>query len=100
MSNIDQRVTLKIDRPRQPVLVYGAILFVLACLLAEIMARTPFVQAHVPYQAYGMNHTQLELQLNILEKYVEQNGAPDCFIFGSSQAFREVDPGVFAAGCK
>jgi hypothetical protein len=76
--------------------MYGAILFVIACVIGEILARTPVVQSRVPYQAYGMNHTQLELQLNNLKKYVEKNGAPDCFIFGSSQAFREVDPDIFA----
>lgn len=75
---------------------YGAILFVLACLLIELAARTPFVQARVPYQAYGTNHTQLELQLNILDRFVEKNGAPNCFVFGSSQAFREIDPHAFA----
>lgn len=96
MSNFDRRVTLKIDRPRQPILAYGAVLFVLACLLIEAIARTPLVQSRVPYQAYGMNHPQLELQINMLQQYVEQNGAPDCFILGSSQAFREVDPGGFA----
>lgn len=95
MSIIDQRATLSIHRPRNPTLLFGAILFVIACVIGEILARTPFVQSRVPYQAYGMNHTQLELQLNYLEKYVEKNGAPDCFIFGSSQAFREVDPNIF-----
>jgi hypothetical protein len=96
LSNIDRRVTLKISRPRRPVLAYGVILFVLACIIAELIARTPFVQSRIPYQAYGMNHTQLELQLNILDRFVQENGAPDCFIFGSSQAFREVNPRVFA----
>lgn len=96
MSNFDQRVTLKISRPRNPALLYGAILFVLACIVGEMFARTSFVQARIPYQAYGTNHTQLELQLNNLDKFVRENGAPDCFIFGSSQAFREVDPVAFA----
>jgi hypothetical protein len=95
LSIIDQRVTLSIHRPRNPTLLFGAILFVITCVIGEILARTPFVQSRVPYQAYGMNHTQLELQLNNLKKYVDRNGAPDCFIFGSSQAFREVDPDIF-----
>jgi hypothetical protein len=72
------------------------ILFVLACIVAELVARTPFVQDRVPYQAYGTNHTQLELQLNSLNRFIRENGAPNCFIFGSSQAFREIDPDVFA----
>lgn len=77
-------------------LAYGAILFALACVIGEMVARAPFVQAQIPYQAYGTNHTQLELQLNNLDKFVQANGAPDCFIFGSSQAFREVDTVAFA----
>ena len=97
MSKFDQRVTLKISRPRNPALLYGAILFVLACMVGEMLARTPFIQARISYQAYGTNHTQLELQLNNLDKFVRENGAPDCFIFGSSQAFREVDPIIFAS---
>ena len=96
MSQIDQRVTLKINRPRNPALAFGAVLFLIFCILAEAVARTPFVQARVAYQAYGTNHTQLELQLNNLERFVEKNGAPDCFVFGSSQAFREIDPRIFA----
>ena len=96
MTRFDQRVSLKIDRPRTSIVAHGAILFVLACIISELIARTPFVQAQIPYQAYGTNHTQLELQLNILDKFVQENGAPDCFIFGSSQAFREVDAIAFA----
>ncbi len=71
-------------------------LFVLAGIVGELVVRTPFVQDRVPYQAYGTNHTQLELQLNNLNRFVRENGAPNCFIFGSSQAFREMDPDVFA----
>jgi hypothetical protein len=96
LTKFDQRVTLKINRPHNPAVAYGAILFLLLCLLGEMLARTPFVQAQIPYQAYGTNHTQLELQLNMLDRFIQENGAPDCFIFGSSQAFREVDAVTFA----
>jgi hypothetical protein len=96
LSRLDNQVSLKINRPRTSILARAAILFALACLFAEWLARTPFVQAVIPYQAYGTNHTQLELQLNLLDQFVEKHGAPDCFIFGSSQAFREMDPQVFA----
>jgi len=77
-------------------MLYGAILFLIICILAEIVARSSFVQEHIPYQAYGTNHTQLELQLNNLDNYIRKNGVPDCFIFGSSQAFREVDAVAFS----
>ena len=97
MTQFDPRVTLKINRPRSFIFLHGAILFLIFCILAEILARTPLAQAQIPYQAYGTNHTQLELQLNNLDTYVSKHGAPDCFIFGSSQAFREVDPIAFAS---
>jgi hypothetical protein len=96
LTQFDRQVSLKINRPRTSILARAAILFALACLLGELLARAPFVQARVPYQAYGTNHTQLELQLNILDQFIRQHGAPDCFTFGSSQAFREMDPSVFA----
>ena len=96
MNGFDHRVSLNIHRPRTSVSVYGTILFLALCILGELVARTSFVQVQIPYQAYGINHTQMELQLNMLDKFVQENGAPDCFVFGSSQAFREVDPVAFA----
>lgn len=96
MSESEQQVSLKIHRGGSSILAYAAILFALVCILAEMVARTSFVQAQIPYQAYGTNHTQLELQINYLDAFVRENGAPDCFIFGSSQAFREMNPQVFA----
>lgn len=95
LRRLDQRVSLKIVRPRRFEIAYAAILFAILCVLAEVAARAPFVQARIPYQAYGMNHTQLELQINLLDKFVREKGAPDCLIFGSSQAFREVHTAVF-----
>lgn len=95
LTSSDSRVSLKISRPHTPVATHAAILFAILCILAEVFARSSFVQARIPYQAYGTNHTQLEMQINQLDKFVRQNGAPDCFIFGSSQAFREVNTGVF-----
>lgn len=95
MNGFDHRVSLNIHRPRTSVFVYGTILFLVLCILGELIARTSFVQAQIPYQAYGINHTQLELQLNTLDHFVREHGVPDCFIFGSSQAFREVDTEAF-----
>jgi hypothetical protein len=95
LNGFDQRVSLNIHRPRTSVFVYGTILFLVLCILGELVARTSFGQAQIPYQAYGINHTQLELQLNNLDRFVREHGAPDCFIFGSSQAFREVDTEAF-----
>lgn len=95
MFNFDQRVTLKLTHPQSFTLLHAAILFLIVCLIGEAFARSSFVQKYAPYQAYGMNHTQLEIQLTNLDKFTRENGKPDCFIFGSSQAFREIDPEVF-----
>ena len=97
MTASDSRITLKLTRPNRFTLIYAAILFVAVCIGAEWFARTPFVQQYAPYQAYGTNHTQLEIQLTYLENFTAEYGAPDCFIFGSSQAFREVDTDAFVA---
>ena len=93
LAESEQQVSLKIHRGGAPIFAYAAILFALACVLVETFARAPSVQAQIPYQAYGTNHTQLELQINYLDAFVRENGAPDCFIFGSSQAFREMENG-------
>lgn len=96
LAELEQQVSLKIHRGGASIFAYAATIFALVCVLAETFARAPFVQAQIPYQAYGTNHTQLELQINYLDAFVRENGAPDCFIFGSSQAFREMDPQIFA----
>ncbi len=96
MTAPDSRITLKLTRPKRLTLLYAAILFVAVCFGAEWFARSGFVQQYAPYQAYGTNHTQLEIQLTNLEKFSREHGAPDCFVFGSSQAFREVDTDAFA----
>ena len=93
----EQRVTLDLSRPKNFTLLYAFILFLILCIVAEAVGRSRFVQAHIPYQAYGTNHTQMEIQLTNLEAFVRENGAPDCFIFGSSQAFRGVDADAFSA---
>lgn len=93
---VDQRVKLSLSRPKNFVLLYALILFLILCILIEAIGRSSLLQDHLPYQAYGTNHTQMEIQLTNLEKFVRENGAPDCFIFGSSQAFRGVDAETFA----
>ena len=93
----EPRVTLTLTRPKNFTLLTSAILFLILCLLLEMIGRSSTIQSRLPYQAYGTNHTQLEIQLSYLETFVRENGAPDCLIFGSSQAFRGVDADAFAA---
>lgn len=95
MFKFDQRVTLKLTRPQSFTLLHAVILFLVICLTGEMFARSSFVQDYAPYQAYGTNHTQLEIQLTNLDTFTREHGKPDCFIFGSSQAFRDIDPEVF-----
>ena len=88
---VERQAELKLSRPTQYTLLYALFIFLVASLFLEWAARQPFVQEQVPYQAFGTNHTQMEIQLDYLDRFVEDHGAPDCFIFGSSQAFRGVD---------
>lgn len=87
----ETRVTLKLTRSKSPAILLALTLFAALCALGEMAGRSALVQDRVPYQAHGTNHTQMEIQLTNLDAFVRENGAPDCFIFGSSQAFRDVD---------
>ena len=95
-----QRVRLKLSYPAGQTLALTVIIFALLVTLAEGLARTTLVQAHVPFQAYGTNHIQFEIQMRNLEQYVAQNSSPDCFILGTSQALRSINPQVFAQAFK
>jgi len=95
LLNVERRVSLAIARPLPPTLAHAALLFVALCWIGEWAARTPMVQNHIPYQVYGINHPQIEIQFNLLERFVQEQGAPDCLILGSSQAFRSIDPIAF-----
>ena len=97
MSTFAQLVKLNLSRPRKPILLLAAVLFLVLSVLLEIFARLPAVQSQLPYQAYGINHAQLETQLKVLDEFVQHNGAPDCFLFGNSQAFREINTNAFEA---
>ena len=93
----EQRVSLNLTRPKHAVLFFSILLFTILAAAGEALARTPLIQDHIPYQAYGTNHTQMEIQLANLDAFVRENGAPDCLIFGSSQAFRDLDADTFAS---
>ena len=96
----NQRVTLKLSRPAGSTLGLAVLFFLLLALAAEMIVRTPTVQTHVPFQALGLNHIQFEMQVGNLQRYVEKNGAPDCFIIGTSQPLRGIDPPVFSETLK
>jgi len=95
LSAFEQIVKLNLSRPRKPIILLAAVLFLVLGILSEMIARMPVVQNHLPYQAYGINHAQLETQLKVLNEFVKNNGAPDCLLFGNSQAFREINTDAF-----
>ncbi len=69
-------------------------LFLLLGLLLEGIFRMPWVQSRLPFQAYGINHIQFEYQLMRLQDFTRRYGAPDCFILGTSQSLRGIDPEI------
>ena len=88
----EQRVRIKIDRST---IRFFAGVFVLIFILAalfEALFRIPAIQELVPFQAYGTNHIQFEIQLQNLSKFIIKNGEPNCFILGNSQSLRSIDP--------
>jgi len=93
----EQQVRLDLARPKNAVLFFSLLLLIILAACGEAFARSSLAQDHIPYQAYGTNHTQMEIQLANLDAFVREHGAPDCFIFGSSQAFRDVDADEFSA---
>ncbi len=92
----NQRVTLKLSRPAGYTLFPSVLLFVILAAVLEMLARSTAVQAYIPFQAYGTNHIQFELQLRNLAAFIAQEGTPDCFILGNSQALRGVEPQLLA----
>jgi hypothetical protein len=91
-----QRVSIKLNRPKGRILGMALVIFILMLGLAEILARTNLVQRFVPFQAFGSNHIQFEIQLNKFKTFVAQKGKPDCLILGTSQSLRSIDPKIFS----
>jgi hypothetical protein len=92
----NQRVSLKFSRPTHQTLLLALGSFVILVLSLEAVARSKPVQAHVPFQAYGSNHIQFEVQIKKLKAFIAQKGLPDCLILGTSQSLRSIDPKAFA----
>lgn len=90
----NQRVRLGLKWPFGRTLLLAALILAAAMVILEILARSNFVQRRVPFQAYGSNHIQFEMQMANLETFVSQHGAPDCLILGNSQSLRGVDPEI------
>lgn len=88
----EKRVSLKISLPINKVIALGVALFLLMTIGLELIARTTWIQTKVPFQAYGTNHVQFEMQLNNFFAFIEENGPPDCIILGTSMPFRGINP--------
>lgn len=61
-------------------------------ILSEIIFRAQPVMEIIPFQAYGTNHIQFEFQIARLKSFIETYGEPNCFILGTSQSLRDIDP--------
>ena len=92
----NQRVSLKLNRSARRYFGGVLVIFIILVGLVEIMVRSNLVQQFVPFQAYGSNHIQFEIQLNKFKMFVAQNGKPNCLILGTSQSLRDIDPKVFS----
>lgn len=91
----NQLVSFQLRPPISRTPILAATLLTLLCVALEIFARISSNNGLIPFQAYGTNHVQFELQLQNLQRYIAQQGPPDCFILGNSQALRGLDPAVF-----
>lgn len=92
----NQRVRLNLTRPAGQTLLLAILLSLALAAALEILARSSFVQERLPFQAYGTNHIQFEMQIEKLRRYAALHGAPDCLILGTSQALRGINPEVFS----
>lgn len=73
----------------------GGFLILIAMVAGlELVARSAFVQDRVPFQAYGTNHLQFEVQMGILREFVQNEGPPDCLILGNSMSHRSLNPEI------
>ena len=88
----NQRVSLRLTPLAGRTLALAVVLTLVLAAILEGAARTSFVQSRVPFQAYGSNHIQFELQINKLKAFAAQHGAPECLILGTSQSLRGIDP--------
>jgi len=92
----ERRVRLQLERPIGLTLLWAVAFLAGILILVEVGARSQSVQRKVPFQAYGTNHTQFEVQLLMLAEYVEEKGPPECFIMGNSGSHRALDPDVLS----
>ncbi|MDH5508636.1 MAG: hypothetical protein OEZ02_15545 [Anaerolineae bacterium] len=94
------RIGLKLRWPFGRRLLLAFIFLLAIGGVLEVGARTKVIQYQVPFQAYGTNHIQFEIQMRDFKKYVAFKGAPDCIIMGTSMALRGINPEVLGAAYK
>jgi len=89
--------TLSLSWPAGRRLLWCMAWLALLVALAEVLARTAVVRAHLPAPSFGVANRQFELQWARLEAFVAEEGQPNCIFIGSSQVLRGIDPLVFEA---
>ncbi len=97
MASYNQRVRVNLSASLFRSFGLALLTLVLVSLGLEALARTPWVQSRLPFQAFGTNHIQFEMQMANFRAFVAENGPPECLIMGTSMALRDIDPEVMAA---
>lgn len=95
-----ERNNLSLSLPFGRPAIIALVMLALALVLVEVVARTPFSRNRFPELSIGTSHRLFEIHLSRLDDLVAQEGARDCIILGSSQAYRGYDVEQFQAGYK
>lgn len=76
----------------------GATLALAAALvgIAEIAARSGFVRRALPAPSIGSGHPRLDIKLELLDRFVREEGRLDCLFIGASDVNLSIDPEEFA----
>lgn len=63
--------------------------------LAEITARSSFVRKALPAPSIGSGHRRLDIKLELLDRFVRQEGRLDCLFLGASDVNLGISPEAF-----
>ncbi len=63
---------------------------------AEVAARSGFVRRALPAPSIGSGHPRLDIKLELLDRFVREEGRLDCLFLGASDVNLSIDPEEFA----
>ncbi len=73
----------------------AVLVIILAWGAAELLVRAAVAGGMIPPPGIGSVNAELDTKLLLLDNYMHENGAVDCFFLGSSQFDEAVNPAVF-----